>query len=118
MPPLRLEEVIVKIGTVVQIKPNSSIFDCCQGKRGRIAHLGVGGGWLLNTDHFCPVERHEDELEVVPLETLAEEHLAKQPIRIREAYEAQTSEYLREFVPRGDICAWAVLILRGEPIEE
>lgn len=108
----------MQIGTPVNIKANERILDCCQGKRGRIAHKGVGGGWLIHTDHFCPVERTEEELEEIPREQIAEELLAKKEAWIREDYEAQTSELLREYVPRGDLCAWAVLVLRGEPIEE
>lgn len=107
----------MEIGTVVQIQPNKSIFDCCQGKRGRIAHKGVGGGWLLTTDHFCPVERTEAELKEIPLAVQAEEYLASRPAWLRKDYEEQDTELLREYVPRGDVCAWAVLVLRDEPIE-
>ena len=67
-----------KIGDIVQIAPNNRSLDCCQGKRGRIAHRPAGcvGGdsWLLNTDHFCPVIRQEGELTLVPALALAIEY--------------------------------------------
>lgn len=106
----------MEIGTVVDIKPNASILDCCQGKRGRITHVGVDGGFLLCTDHFCPVERTEEELEVVPPEVLAEEILSKASEGVRADYEAADITLLHEYAPR-DEKARAVLILRGESIE-
>jgi hypothetical protein len=60
-----MSESKFKIGDIVQIAPNPRLLDCCQGKRGRIAHrpAGVlnGNSWLLVTDHFCPVIRTEEE---------------------------------------------------------
>lgn len=107
----------MQVGDTVQIKSNDLLLDCCQGKRGRIAHVPVGGeGWLLCTDHFCPIVRSESELKIVPDTVLASEHMATKSDPVRKSYENQPSERLREFVPVGDKTAWAVLILRGEAI--
>lgn len=104
----------MKIGDVVSITVlASSILDCCAGKRGRIAHIGVGGGFLVCTDHFCPIERSEEELTVVPVTVLAEERLTSLRGGVREEYENSTTETLHDYADT-DLTARAVLILRGE----
>lgn len=104
----------LKIGTVVDIASNKSVLDCCSGKRGRIVHLGVGGGWLLTTDHFCPVERTEEELTVIPVRQLCEELFADQDQWIKDEYlKNLTIEKLLEWKDRSRK-ALAALILREE----
>lgn len=86
-----MSESKFKIGDIVQIAPNPRLLDCCQGKRGRIAHrpAGVlnGGSWLLNTDHFCPVIRTEEELTLVDPVTLAQEYFDFEDWKVFESYE-------------------------------
>ena len=103
----------MKIGDVVTIAENDNILDCCQGKRGRIAHTGTGGGFLLNTDHFCPRERSEEELTLVPRTVLAQEVLDEASPDVREEYMNADTQLLREYATV-DKKAAAVLILRGE----
>ena len=103
----------MKIGQLVEIAPNKSTLDCCQGKRGRIRFAAKGGGWLLNTNHFCPIVRDENELTIVPLEVQAQEHLNTKDQKIIERYEAAGLDMLKEYADR-DKTAWAILILRGE----
>lgn len=101
----------MEIGNTVQIKDNKSCLDCCAGKRARIAHIGVGGGFLLCTDHFCPIERTEEELELIPIEILAREVLdEKDPCIVAEYMEADF-HLLREYAPV-DMLAAAVLTLK------
>lgn len=103
----------MEIGDVVKIRESDSCLDCCAGKRGRITHIGVGGGFLLNTDHFCPIERDEKELEVIPAEVLAQEVLAEASPDVRDEYMNADIELLREYASV-DTKAAAVLVLRGE----
>jgi|GEM_PF-3761749 len=101
----------MEIGNVVKIKESDSILDCCAGKRGRIAHIGVGGGFLLHTDHFCPIERTETELELIPIEVLAREVLDEETPDIVAEYMEADDELLREYAPVDRLAA-AVLVLR------
>lgn len=101
----------MKIGDIVKIRESDSSLDCCAGKRGQIAHIGVGGGFLLNTDHFCPIERNEEELEVIPAEVLAQEVLDEASPQVREEYMNADIELLREYASV-DKKAAAVLVLR------
>lgn len=106
----------MQIGDTVIIAANDSIFDCCQGKRGRIAHLGVGGGWLLCTDHFCPVERSEEELTLVTKEELAREIIEASPESVVRAYRKIDGDTLEEAGNRGDRLAQAILVERASPL--
>lgn len=108
-----------KIGDTVEIAPNSSIFDCCQGKRGRIAHVGVNGGWLLCTDHFCPVERSDTELTLVTDLQIAMEIIEAQLAKfagVVEHYRKCDTETLEKSSERGDQLAWAVLVEWDAPL--
>ena len=55
-------------GDSVRVAPNVNIFDCCGGKTGVVygrANPIWGIGWILNTDHFCPVVRKDSELLLI-----------------------------------------------------
>lgn len=105
-----------KIGDTVTIASNDLLLDCCQGKRGRIAHLGVGGGWLLCTDHFCPVERVDGELTLVTDLEIAKEIIEAASKGIVEAYRKADTDTLEESRDRGDRLAWAILVEREAPL--
>ena len=106
----------MQIGDTVIIAANDSIFDCCQGKRGRIAHRGVGGGWLLCTDHFCPIERSEEELTLVTREQLAREVIEASPENAVRSYRKIDSETLEKASRGGDRLASAILVERASPL--
>ncbi len=72
--------------------------------------MGVGGGWLLSTDHFCPVERRDDELTLVPWEQQAQEVLDQEDPKIIARYREFPKADLLEYADR-DRLAWAILIL-------
>ena len=101
----------LKIGDIVVIAKNDSVLDCCQGKRGVITHKAVGGGWLLNTDHFCPVARRDEELTLVPIEQLAREVFEGVEQSIVDGYMTADKALLLEYAGR-DKKAWAALVLR------
>lgn len=104
-----------QIGDTVIIAENDYLLDCCQGKRGRIAHVGVGGGWLIHTDHFCPIERSDEELTLVPRSQLAQEKIEATDPRVVESYRKADSAALRRSMEGGgDVLAWAILLERGE----
>jgi hypothetical protein len=102
----------MQIGDVVVIKENDSTLDCCKGKRGRIAHVAVGGGWLIHTDHFCPIPREDEDLILIPDTRLATEHLAGVSPGILQEYKDADDERLKQFA-REDLTARSILILRG-----
>jgi len=106
----------LKIGDTVTIASNNLILDCCQGKRGRIAHLGVGGGWLVHTDHFCPVERSDDELTLVTHLEIAKEIIAETAESVVKAYRKIDTDTLAEARGRGDRLSWAILVERDAPL--
>lgn len=106
----------LKIGDTVIIAENDHLLDCCQGKRGRIVHVGTGGGWLIHTDHFCPIERTNEELTLVPVTQLAREHIESVGPAIANAYRKFDSDTLKESAGRGDTLAWAILVERGSPL--
>lgn len=107
----------MKIGDHVQIKPNTNPLDCCQGKRGRIAHHAVGGGFLIHTDHFCPRAREEEELELIPIEVLAREIIEAKNAGVVQSYQEADEALLQQHAGT-DRLAWAVLVLRGSIREE
>lgn len=104
-----------EIGDVVEIQESKALLDCCQGKRGKIVHRPAGNieGWLLSTDHFCPIIRQDSELTLVSQETLAKEYLSSRPDWIVKDYQAADSTMLAEHVESGDRMAYATLVLRG-----
>ena len=106
----------MQIGDTVLIAANDSLLDCCQGKRGHIAHVGVGGGWLLCTDHFCPIERREEELTLVTDEQIAREIIEASLESVVRSYRKIDSETLEGARDRGDRLSWAILVERASPL--
>jgi len=105
-----------KIGDTVTIASNELLLDCCQGKRGRIAHQGVRGGWLLCTDHFCPIERSDGELTLVTDLEIAKEIIAGTSLSVVRAYRQIDTETLEDARKRGDQLSWAILVERNAPL--
>lgn len=103
----------MKYGDKVLVKPSDSIFDCCAGKRGMVTHQAVGGGWLLVTDHFCPIARRDEDVEIIPFEQLAREELEKHPEDIVKEYEVASTVMLERYADQDKLAA-AVLLLRKE----